>query len=44
MKLISDKSQELIKGDNCFDIIRYNLSFIVVIAHFTILSGANYFN
>lgn len=30
MKLISDKSQELIKGDNCFDIIRYYLSFIVV--------------
>lgn len=32
MKLISDKSQELIKGDNCFDIIRYYLSFIVVFA------------
>lgn len=29
MKLISYKSQELIKGDNCFDIIRYYLSFIV---------------
>ena len=44
MKLISDKSQELIKGDNCFDIIRYYLSFIVVFAHFSILSGANNFN
>lgn len=44
MKLISDKSQELIKGDNCFDIIRYYLSFIVVFAHFSILSGANKFN
>ena len=31
MKLISDKSQELIKGDNCFDIIRYYLSFIEII-------------
>lgn len=28
MKLISDKSQELIKGDNCFDIIRYYLSLL----------------
>ena len=44
MKLISDKSQELIKGDNCFDIIRYYLYFIVVFAHFSILSGANNFN
>ena len=42
--LISQQSQNLIKKDNCFDIIRYYLSFIVLFAHFSILSGANNFN
>ncbi len=44
VELVSERSREMLKQGNCFDMIRYYLAFVVVFAHFSILSGANNFN
>ncbi len=41
-EIINNESRLLINKDNCFDFIRYYLSFVVVFAHFAILTGMNY--
>lgn len=43
-EIISLESRTQINKDNCFDIIRYYLSFVVVFAHYSVLTGANNFN
>ena len=44
VELVSGKSREMLKRGNCFDVIRYYLAFVVVFAHFSVLTGANNFN
>ena len=43
VELVSERSREMLKRGNCFDVIRYYLAFVVVFAHFSVLSGADNF-
>lgn len=43
-KIFIEKSMgEIIQGRNSFDIIRYFLSFAVLVDHFSIITGASYY-